>query len=149
MYRNELPLKPRHLGVPSGASKQFLSLWYVWCKPCTYLAPILTSSPNGLRQDLTWPTSSRSSIGCVQNDFRSYGMLSTNHAPILCQYLHYLKMDWNELPLEPRHLGVSSGGSKMIFNLIVRLVQTVHLSCPNANTVYKLIKTRFQMSHVT
>jgi hypothetical protein len=27
--------------------KQFLSLWYVWRKPCTYLAPTLTLSPNG------------------------------------------------------------------------------------------------------
>ena len=30
--------------------KCFPSLWYVWCKPCTYLAPTLTLSPNGLNQ---------------------------------------------------------------------------------------------------
>ena len=24
--------------------KRYLSLWYVWCKPCTYLAPTLTVS---------------------------------------------------------------------------------------------------------
>jgi hypothetical protein len=36
--------------------KWFLSLWYVWRKPCTNLAPTLTLSPNGLKQDSTWPT---------------------------------------------------------------------------------------------
>jgi hypothetical protein len=29
--------------------------------------------------------SSRTSIGCVQDDFRAYGMFGTNHAPILRQ----------------------------------------------------------------
>ena len=99
--------------------KRYLSLWYVWRKPCTYLALTLTPSPNGpneiphdprhladrsvasktisepvvhlaqtvhlsyintntiskqTERDSTWPTSPRSSIGCVQNDFRAYGM---------------------------------------------------------------------------
>ena len=27
--------------------KRYLSLWYVWRKPCTYLALTLTPSPNG------------------------------------------------------------------------------------------------------
>jgi hypothetical protein len=35
--------------------KQFLSVWYVWCKLCTYLALTLTPSPNGPRQDSTDP----------------------------------------------------------------------------------------------
>jgi hypothetical protein len=35
--------------------KWFLSLWFIWCKPCTYLAPTLTLSRNGLKQDSTWP----------------------------------------------------------------------------------------------
>jgi len=46
MDRIELPLEPRHLG-PSGASKTFMSLCYVWLKPCTYLALGFTISPNG------------------------------------------------------------------------------------------------------
>jgi hypothetical protein len=45
--------------------KQFLSLWYVWRKPCTYHAPKLTLSPIGPKGDSRWPTSPRSSIGCV------------------------------------------------------------------------------------
>jgi hypothetical protein len=35
-------------------------------------------------------------------------------------------MDRNELPLEPPHLGVSSGVPKAIFEPIARLAQTVH-----------------------
>jgi hypothetical protein len=141
--------------------KRFMTLWYVWRKPCTYLAPTLTPSlngpkrgstsagsprssigfvqndfqaygtfwrkpctylaltqtltPNRLKWDLTCPTSLRSSIRCVQNDFWAYGTFGVNNAPILRQDLHYLQMDRNELPLEPRHLGVSLGASKMIW----------------------------------
>jgi hypothetical protein len=40
----------------------------VWHKMCTCLALTLTPYPNGLKQDLTWPTSHTSSIGCVQNN---------------------------------------------------------------------------------
>jgi hypothetical protein len=36
--------------------KQFLSLWYVWRKPCTYIAPTLTLSPNETKRDSTRPT---------------------------------------------------------------------------------------------
>ena len=46
--------------------KRFLSLSYIRCKPCTYLAPTLTLSPNGLKQDSTRPMSPRSSIGCAK-----------------------------------------------------------------------------------
>jgi hypothetical protein len=138
--------------------KQFLSLWYVWRKPCTYHAPKLTLSPKGPKGDTTWlgmkteqkyfeltvfvfyimnrfltwkivsfnwfhnhflysliakcgnipnwpflffyiispfstvfdrfhpytwPTSSRSSIGCVQNDLWGYGMFDANYGSIL------------------------------------------------------------------
>jgi hypothetical protein len=49
--------------------KQFLSLRYDWRKPCSYDAPKLTLSPKGSKQDSTWPTSARSSNGCVQNGF--------------------------------------------------------------------------------
>jgi hypothetical protein len=31
--------------------KLFMSLWYVWRKPCTYLAPTLTLSLNGPKRD--------------------------------------------------------------------------------------------------
>jgi hypothetical protein len=35
--------------------------------------------------------------------------------------ISHLQMDQNELPLEPRHLGVPSGASEMIYELMVCL----------------------------
>jgi hypothetical protein len=58
-------------------------------------------------------------------------------------------MDQNELSLEPRHLSVLSGASKMIPMSNVRLAQIVHLSCTDTKTVSKLTETRFDMTHVT
>jgi hypothetical protein len=55
----------------------------------------------------------------------------------------------NDLPLEPRHLGVPLGACKMIYNPMVHLVQTVHLSCTDTNTVSKRTETRFHTTHVT
>jgi hypothetical protein len=102
--------------------KRFLRLWYVWCKLWIYLAPRLSLSPNGPKWDSTWPMSPRSSIGCVQNDFCAYGMFSASRAPILNQDYHYLQTNQNELPFEPRHVGVPSGVSKMISEPMVRFV---------------------------
>jgi hypothetical protein len=65
--------------------KWFLMLWYVWCKLWIYLPPRLTLYPNGPKRDSTWPTSARSSIECVQNDFQAYGMFGANHSPTLTQ----------------------------------------------------------------
>jgi hypothetical protein len=65
--------------------KRFMSLWYIWRKPCTYLAPTLTLSPNGLKRDSTWPSSPTSSIGCIQNNFWACGTFGANCAPI-CTY---------------------------------------------------------------
>jgi hypothetical protein len=61
--------------------------------------------------------------------FMSLGYISANRASILRQDEHYLQMDENELPVEPRQQGVPSGSSKMISEPKVRLAQTVHLSC--------------------
>jgi hypothetical protein len=46
--------------------KWFLSVWYVWRKPCTYLASRLALSPNGLKRASTWASSPRSTIGCAK-----------------------------------------------------------------------------------
>jgi hypothetical protein len=78
---NELPLEPRNLEVPSVASNFFLSLWYIRRKPSYYLALTLTLSPNRTERDSIWPTSPRSSIGCIQNDFPAYGRFGATHAP--------------------------------------------------------------------
>jgi hypothetical protein len=61
----------------------FLSISYVPCKPCIYLVSRLALSPNRPNRAFTlapWP---RSTIGCVQNGFLSYGALGANRAPIL------------------------------------------------------------------
>jgi hypothetical protein len=129
--------------------KWCLRQWYVWRKPCTYLAVTLTLSPNGPKQDSTWPTSPSSSIRCVQNDIRASSTLGANRAPILRQDYHYLQTDWSELPLEPRHLGVQSGVSKTISEPMRCLAQTMHLSCNNTCTVSTRTEMRFYMTHVT
>jgi hypothetical protein len=70
--------------------QRFLSLWCTRHKPCTYLAPKLILSPTRLKRDSIWYTSSSSSIGCIYSsigcveiDFWTYGMLHANRAPIL------------------------------------------------------------------
>jgi hypothetical protein len=75
-------------------------------------------------------------------------MFGANRAPILRQDYH-LQMDKTELPLELHHLGVPSGVSKMISEPMVRLAQTMHLSCTYTNTVTQWTEMIFHMTHVT
>jgi hypothetical protein len=66
--------------------KRFSCLWYIrrkLCTYCTYLALRLTLSPNGPKWASTWPTSPRSTIACIQNDFQAYGMFGAKP----CTYL--------------------------------------------------------------
>jgi hypothetical protein len=86
---------------------------------------------------------------CVKNEFQAYGTFGANRAPILHQDYHCLQTDRNELPLEPRHLGVPSGASKKIYDPMIRLTQIVHLSYTDTNTISKQTETRFNMTHVT
>jgi hypothetical protein len=46
-------------------------------------------------------------------------------------------MDLIELLLDPHHVGVQSGASKLIYEPMVRLAQTVHLSCIEINIISK------------
>ena len=105
--------------------KRFLSLWYLWRKPCTYLAPTPTLSPNEPKRDSTLSTSPWSSI-----------------APIL--HRHWLPTDKNKTPHDPRHLGVPSGASKSISKPMVCSAPTVHLSCTNTGS--QQTETRFHRS---
>ena len=149
MGQNEIPLDPRHLGVPSVRLKRCLSLWYVWRKPCNYLAPTLTLSPNSSKQDSTRPTSPRSSIGCVETDFRAYGTFGANRSTIWHQREHCLQIDQNEIPHDPRHVGVPLGASKIISEPMVRSAQTAHLSCVKISTFSTRTETSFHLSLVT
>jgi hypothetical protein len=98
-------------------------------KPCTYLAPRLTLSLNRLKQASTWHTLHRSTIGCVQSAFHARGTFHANRAPFFCGNYNYLQKDWNKLPLDPCHLAVQSGASKMISEPMIHLAQAVHVSC--------------------
>jgi hypothetical protein len=114
-----------------------------------YLAPRLTLSLNGLKQASTCPTSPRSTIRCVQNDFHARGTFGANRAPILHRDEQYLQTDRNELPLDPCHLGVPSGASKMVSEPMERSTETVHLSCTEINTISKRTEMSFHLAHVT
>jgi hypothetical protein len=174
--------------------KWFLSLWYVLCKPCAYLALTLTLSPtvqnevlhdprnlgvpSGASKIISKPmvclgqtvhlscvkisaiskrTKMRFHMGfvtkdyhrCIQNNFWAYNTFGTNRAPILHRHYYYLQMDRNKIPLDPRHLEHPSGASKMIFEPMVRLTQTVHQSCINISTISKCSKTRFHMAQIS
>jgi hypothetical protein len=93
------------------------------------------TSPNWPKCDSTWPTSPRTTIRCVQNDFSAYGTFGANRTPILHQDYHYFQTNWIKHPLEPHHLGVPSGASKMISKPLVYSVQTMHLSCIKIGTI--------------
>jgi hypothetical protein len=54
---------------------------------------------------------------------------------------------WTKLSLEPRHLGVTSGASKMIFTLMVHTMQTTHLSCINICTISERTKPGLEPHH--
>jgi hypothetical protein len=46
-------------------------------------------------------------------------------------------MDRKEVALDPRHVGVPSGVSKLIAQPMLCLVQTMHVSCTKINTISK------------
>jgi hypothetical protein len=52
-------------------------------------------------------------------------------------------MDQYKILVEPRHLGVPLGVSKMIFEPMVRSAQTMHLSCTDTNIVSTRREMRF------
>jgi hypothetical protein len=64
-------------------------------------------------------------------------------------HLSCIQTDQNEIPHDPRHVGVLSGASKMIFEPMVRSAQTVHLSCIKISTISKWTEMSFLLSLVT
>ena len=150
MDQNKIRHDPHNLGVPSGASKTISDPMVQLVQTVNvYLAPMLVRPPNGPKQDSTRPTSPRSSIECVQNDFLSLLYVRRQPSTHLASRLASSPHARNELPLEALHVGVPSGASKTISDPMVRLVQTVHLSCTDTNTVSKQTKTRCHPTHVT
>jgi hypothetical protein len=82
------------------------------------------------------------------NNFWACGMYGANHAPIMHRNKLYLQKDRKEILHGPRHLGVPSGASKIIFEAVLRVVQIVDLSCTETNNISKSTETRFYMTHV-
>jgi hypothetical protein len=116
--------------------KQFLSLWYIRHKMCTYLAIRLALSPNGLKRESTWALSSSSCIRCVQMISKPM-VCSTQTVHLSCSDTKCLRTDWNEFQHEPRRLRVPSSASKMIFEPMACSAQTVHLYCVKISTISK------------
>jgi hypothetical protein len=79
MDRNELPVEPRHQGVPSGSSKMISKLSYVWRKPCAYLASKWTE----MRFHMIHVIEEFRHVRLKR--FQAYGTFATNRAPILRQ----------------------------------------------------------------
>jgi hypothetical protein len=82
---NKLPFQPRYLGVLSGVSKTISEPMVRSTQTvqlhCTNTNTV--SKQTEMRFHMTH--SPRSSIRCIEDDFRAYGTLETNHAPILRQ----------------------------------------------------------------
>ena len=128
--------------------KRYLSLRYVWSKPCTYLALTLTPSPNGPNK--------------IPHDACHLGVPSGASKMIpepmvrLAQTMHLSTSTLtpspnrpNENPHGPRHLGVPSGVSKMTSEPIVRSAQTMHLSCVRISKISKRTESSWHLSLVT
>jgi hypothetical protein len=80
--------------------KQFLCLWYVQCKPCTYLASRL--SPNEQKWVFTWASSPRSTIACIKIDLWAYGTFA-QIVQLSCTYTNTISK-WTEMRFHITHV---------------------------------------------
>jgi hypothetical protein len=129
--------------------KWFLRLGYVRHKPCNYLASRLALyQMNGIKHILELRHLGVLS-GASKIIFWAYGVFSTNRAPTMNRHQHYLQMDQNETPHDPRLLRVPSGVSKIISKAVVHSAQTVHLSWVKISTIFERTKLSFHFRLVT
>jgi hypothetical protein len=143
MDRTELPLQPRHLGVPPSASKM-ISIPVV----CSVHTMHLSCTDTNI---VSKQTKMRFHTTHVTYEFhRMCPKLFMSLCYVQCKPCTYLAScvalssnGLNRAPPDPRHLGVPLGASKTINEPMVRLTQTEHLSCTDANTISKQIETRF------
>jgi hypothetical protein len=130
-------------------TKRFQCLRYVRCNPCTYLC----TDTNAFSK---W-TKTRFHTTHVTYEFhRVCSKLFMSLWYIQCKLSTYLVSrlalspnGLNRAPPDTRHHRVPLGVSKTIYEPVVRLTQTEHLSCTDANTISKQIETRFHMTHLT
>jgi hypothetical protein len=149
MDRNELSLVPCHLGVPSDPPK-------------TIFEPIARSAQTMHLSCVEINTISKqteASFHLTHVTYESHRVRTKWFASLLhvqrkpCTYLvsrlAQSQRDRNELPFDPRHLGVPSFVPKMISKPVACSSQSVHLSCIEINTVSKWTETSFHVTHVT
>jgi hypothetical protein len=147
-FRTELPLEACHLGVPSSASKT-ISMPMVYSVQTVLLSCTDTNT-------ISKRTKTRFHMTHVTYDFhRLHPKLFMMYWYVQCKLCTYLVSRLalspngsNRAPPDPRHLGVPSGASKLIYDPMVRLTQIVQLSCTDANTISKQIETRFHKTDV-
>jgi hypothetical protein len=139
------PTSPRSSIV---CPRWFLSLLHVRHKWGTYLVSRLALYQKRPKRASIWPKSHRSSIICPKQ-FPRLWYVSPNLCTYLASILTLSPSGLNELSLDPHHLRVPSGVSKMIYKPSERSAQTVHQSCVSINTISKRTKTIFHLTHVT
>jgi hypothetical protein len=76
-------------------------------------------------------------------------MFDTNRALSCIKISTISEKDQNELPFEPPHTMVPSSASKSISGPVVRLAQTMLLSCTDTNIISKWKEERFHKTYVT
>jgi hypothetical protein len=91
----------------------------------------------------------RSSIWCVQDDFRAYGTFGTNRAPISVKISTISKRTQTNINLSLVTKGYHQVHPKWFSEPMVRSAQTVHLSCVKISTISKWNETSFLLSLIT
>jgi hypothetical protein len=149
MDQTKLPLEPRHLGVPSSASKM-ISKPMVRSVQTMHLSCTDTKTVTK-RTEMRFHTAHVTYVFYRVRPklFMSLWYVQCIPKTYLASRLALSPNGPNRAPPDPRHLGVPSGASKTINEPMVRLTNTEHLSCTDANTSSKQIETRFHMTHIT
>jgi hypothetical protein len=130
--------------------KRFSSLWYVRRKPCTYIAPTLTLSPNGPKRDSTWPTHlgvpsgasktiSEHMVRLVQTTQLSCVKISTMSKWTQAS-LHLSLVTWSTIECVQNDFWAYS-------TFCANRAPILHPYCTDTNTVSKRIEMRFHMTH--
>jgi hypothetical protein len=129
--------------------KLFMSLGYVQCKPCTYLASRLALFPNGPNKAPLDPPHLGVPSGASKTVYEPMVRLTqTEH--LSCTDTNTIpKTNRNEIPHDPRHLGVPLGASNTISKSMVRSMETMHQSYIKSSTISKCIELSFHLSLIT
>jgi hypothetical protein len=127
--------------------KLLMNLWYVQCKPCTYLASrlALSNGPNKVPPDprhLEVPSDASKTI------YESMVRLTQT------EHLSYIDANTvsnrsKRVPHDPRQLGIPSGATNTISEPTGLLTQTRHQCCIKSSTISNWIKPSFHLRLVT